>query len=107
MDAQKKKLLIGIGVGAVVVAATISIIVYIRRHRDIDANTQSMNTLLNKVQRKHPEVFEWWTTLPVSSQRNIEDTMTDEMMTFLNTELSKNRLSPEVLEVLRGVGYTG
>jgi hypothetical protein len=107
MDAQKKKLLITIGVGAIAVAATISIIVYLRRRRDIEATTKNMNTLLNRVQRKHPEVFEWWTTLPVASQRTIEDTMTDEIMTFLNRELSKNKLSPEVLVVLRKVGYTG
>lgn len=107
MDAQKKKLLITIGVGAIAVAATISIVVYLRRRRDIEATTKNMNTLLNRVQRKHPEVFEWWTTLPVDSQRTIEDTMTDEMMTFLNRELSKNKLSPEVLVVLRKVGYTG
>lgn len=107
MDANKKKILITVGVGAVLVAATIAVIVHVRRNRDIDATTQSMNNLLKKIRRKHPEVFEWWNTLPPQGQRTVEDTMTDEMLTFLNTELSKNKLSPEVLVVLRKAGYTG
>jgi len=107
IDSSKKKIIISVVVAGLVLAGVIGTIAYVRNRREIEATTQSLNSLLKKVRKKHPKIFEWWNTLPPQSQRTIEDTMTTEMLTFLNTEFSKNKLSPKVLDVLRRVGYTG
>ena len=110
MTKGTKNILITTGVLIGVFGITAIVLNAIKNKKKPDpevVTAEGFNGIVLKAKRKHPSVYAWWDNLTPFQQSTVENTMTPELLIFLDEDFSNRTLSSTTMQLLRKAGYAG
>jgi hypothetical protein len=104
---DKKKVIKGIVITVIVAGLIFGAVVVANRFKakNVEDTAQGFNGIVERTKKKHPSLYAWWISLTTDKQIIIENSMNEQILTYLSVELAKNELSSDVKEKLAKYGY--